>query len=157
MRVAIGTCVALSVLGLVPAATAQTLTFQQALDQARARAPEILASVARIDEARARLLGASLRVGENPTVDLDVGPRTGLGRTSFDYSAAVGQAFEPPGKRRARIAGATAGVEGESASADEVARLLVRDVAIAYARAVGADERLRLLTDAEAVAAQLSV
>jgi cobalt-zinc-cadmium efflux system outer membrane protein len=156
MRAAIGTCVALSVLGLCPATTAQTLTFQQALDQARARAPEILASIARVDEARARLLGASLRFRENPSVDLDVGPRTGAGRTSFDYSAAVGQAFEPAGRRRARVAGATAEVDGESASADEVARLLVRDVAIAYARAVGADERLRLLAGVEAVAAQLS-
>jgi cobalt-zinc-cadmium efflux system outer membrane protein len=156
MRVAIGTCVALSVLGLCPAATAQTLTFQQAIDQARSRAPEILASVARIDEARARLLGASLRFRENPTLDLDVGPRTGAGRSSLDYSAAVGQAFEPPGRRRARIASATATVDGESASADEVSRILVRDVAIAYVRAVGAGERVRLLAEVEAAAAQLS-
>ena len=155
MRVVIGTCVALCVSGLCSPAVAQTLTFQQALDQARSRAPEILAAVARIDEARARLLGASLRFRENPTVDLDLGPRTGAGRTSFDYSASVGQAFEPASRRQARIAGANAGIEGESASAEEAARLVVRDVAMAYVRAMGADERLRLLADVEAVAEQL--
>jgi len=157
MRVVIGSCVALCVSGLSSPAIAQTLTFQQALDRARSRAPEILAAAARIDEARARLLGASLRFRENPTIDLDVGPRTGNGRSSFDYSAAVGQAFEPGSRRQARIAGATAGIEGETASADEVARLVARDVAMSYVRAMGADERLRLLTDVEAVAEQLRV
>lgn len=155
MRVVSRTCIALCVSGFWSPAIAQTLTFQQALDQARSRAPEILASVARIDEARARLLGASLRFRENPTIDVDAGPRTGVGRSSFDYSAAVGQAFEPGSRRRARIDGANADIESESASADEVARIVVRDVAIAYVRAMGADERLRLLTGVETVAEQL--
>jgi cobalt-zinc-cadmium efflux system outer membrane protein len=136
------------------AATAQTLTFDAALSQARANAPQLMAARARIDEARARLLGASARFRDNPVFDIDAGPRRGASQT-WDISAGFGQVFETGGQRGARIAGAEAEIVAASAGADEALRLLTREVAIAYVRAVAAQERRRLLADAEASANQL--
>ncbi len=158
MRVAIGTCVAWSVLGLVSRrdrADADISTGNRAGAGAR---PEI----SRIGRADRRGAGPAARrrasLSREPDRRSRRRPTDGrwAGR-SFDYSAAVeagasnrrgGAAPESRVRRRSRRC--------QSASADEVARLLVRDVAIAYARAAGADERVRLLADVEAVAAQLS-
>jgi len=140
--------------GTATVAHAQTLTLEQVLERTRARAPELLVSLARVEEARARVTSASFRFRENPVLDVDIGPRRGS-RTTFDYSFGIGQVFETGGQRNARIAGAEAEVTAAVASADEVARLVMRDVAAAFVRALGIDERLKLLAAADSLAQQL--
>jgi cobalt-zinc-cadmium efflux system outer membrane protein len=142
--------------GSVHLSSGQTLTFEQALERARSQAPEVLAALARVDEARGGLVAASMRFRENPALDVDGGPRAGAdGQRTWDLSAAFGQTFETGGQRAARIAAAESDVRRELASADEAVRLVTRGVALAYVRALGVQERLRLLASAEEVAQDL--
>jgi len=129
-----------------------TLTFAQALAQARERAPAVLIARARIDEARGRLAGARVRFRENPTIDAATGPRFTEAGTLNDVDLGISQIFETGGQRSARIAGAQAAISAETASAADAARIAVRDVALAFARAVHAQERVVLLSRAEDLA-----
>src|SRR5690348_4608705 len=81
---------------------------------------------ARVEEAQARRLGAEVRYRDNPVVDVDLGPRNGRGRQTWDYAIGVGQVFETGGQRRARIAAADADVGITQASADDTVRRLAR-------------------------------
>ena len=54
--------------------------------------------------------------------------------------------FEPPGRRTARIAGATAQIEQGVATAEETTRVALRDAAMTFYQAVYAAEQVRLLT-----------
>ncbi len=133
----------------------ERLSLEDVLQRVRSRAPEVLAAVATVDEARARLLGAGLRFRNNPSVEIEGGPRdTALGH-SWDVSIGVGQTFETGGQRLARVAMAEADVARSAASADDVARLVVREVALAYVRALAATERRALLLTASAEADEL--
>jgi len=143
------------VLGAAQPVAAQALTLTDAIALARARAPEAIAALAHVDEARARLLGATTRFRDNPVLDFDLGPRNGRGQQTWDYLVAFGQVFETGGQRQARIAAAEADIAATRASADETARLIAREVAIAYTRAAAVGERIRLLTAAESVADEL--
>jgi len=127
-------------------ASGQTsLTFEDAVQRARVRAPEILAAAARIDEARGRVVGASIRWRDNPMLEVDAGPRIGSGQRSADLAAAFGQTFETGGQRDARILAAQSDVSREQALSEETARQIVSAVAVSYLRAVGLQERVRLL------------
>ena len=131
------------------------LSLDEVLERARARAPEVVTAFARVEEARARLLGASVRFRSNPVVETDLGPRNGTGNGRWDLSLGLGQTFETGGQRAARVAAATADVAHAAASADEIARAVTRDVASAFVRAQAAGERVRLLVAARTLAAEL--
>ncbi len=142
----------LAVLLLLPVSTlaqVTSLTLSQALDLARKRAPTILAARDRIEEARGRLLGARVLFRENPVLDFAAGPRRLPGSTVTDYDIGASQSFELGGRRRSRIASAQAGIERETATSQNTARELLRDVAAAFWRAVAAGERSRLATSAD--------
>ena len=127
------------------------LTLEQALNRARLKAPALLSAQARIDEARGHLEGASIRLQSNPVVEGAVGPRlSDQGRTT-DGDISVTQDFEAIGRRSARIAGAQTGVTREIAASHETGRLLLRDVAVAFMKALVANEKLKVLTTAEQV------
>jgi outer membrane protein, heavy metal efflux system len=129
----------------------KVLTLDQALNRARLKAPLLLSAKARIEEARGRLKGAEILVQENPIVEGTVGPRlSDQGRTT-DGDISVTQGFEAIGRRSARIAGAQSGVTREIAASHETGRLLLRDVAVAFVRALVANEKLKVLTTAEQV------
>jgi len=64
----------------------------------------------------------------------------------------LSQEFELGGRRKARIAGAEAGIDRESATAQDAARRLLREVAVAFLRGLAAQERLRLLTETDRLA-----
>jgi outer membrane protein, heavy metal efflux system len=130
----------------------RTLTLEQALDLARTRAPIILSARARIDEARGRLKGASVLFQQNPTIETEAGPRLSTPNSFTDVDVALSQEFELGGRRKARIAGAEAGVAKEVADSGEVTRRLLREVAATFSRALGAQERLRLLATTEKLA-----
>jgi outer membrane protein, heavy metal efflux system len=130
---------------------ANVLTLEQALNRARLKAPALLSAKARIEEARGRLKGASIFLQANPAVEGTVGPRlSDQGRTT-DGDISVTQDFEAIGRRSARIAGAQTGVTREIAASREAGRVLLRDVAIAFTRALATNEKLKVLTTAEQV------
>ena len=116
------------------------LTLEDALERARQSAPAVIAARMRIDEARGRVVGASLPFASNPTVEVEAGRRSGE-ISSTDYGLEVGQDLELPQRRRARIDAAQAGVTQEEQRAREVEREALREVATTFLRAVEARER----------------
>src|SRR4051812_47964425 len=109
--------VALVLGGLAPPlllAQDHALTYEQALDRARRRAPLILAAQDRINEARGRLLGAKVLLRENSVLELSAGPRYREGSDLIDAEIGISQSFELGGRRRSRIAAAQADVDREA-------------------------------------------
>mgnify|MGYP000474704210 CR=1 FL=1 len=128
------------------------LTLDQVLEVARKRAPIVIAARARIEEARGRYQGAAVRLRNNPVVEMEAGPRTRSGDRTADLDVVFGQDFELGGRRKARIAGAEAGIDRETAFSNDVLRRLLRDVAIAFYRALAGQERIRILAMTDDVA-----
>ena len=157
MRVA---CTTLALGGVVSfmtgiASAQDPLTMADVLSRARARAPEIVSARLAIEEARGRLAGASLRVQANPEVDIGIGSRQGGNARSTALEFGVAQTFEPARRRSARMAGASAGLDGRTATADETIRVVLQDAATTFHEAVYAAERIRLLASAEQLAARV--
>jgi cobalt-zinc-cadmium efflux system outer membrane protein len=153
MRVA---CAALALSGVVSlcpsdARGQRVLTLADVLRTARERAPEIISARLALDEAQGRLMGASVRFASNPDLDVSVGPRRGDTR-STDVELGVTQMLEPPGRRAARIAGATAQLDRGKAAVELRTLEVLRDAATAFYRALFAAERVRLLTASEDIA-----
>lgn len=142
------------VVGLAAPARAQTraLTLAEVLARAREQAPRIVSARLALEEARGRLAGASVRLQANPEVDAAVGTRRGDEARFTDFELGVGQSFEPGSRRSARVAGANAAIAQASAHVDDVARLVMREAAAAFHRAVYAGDRIRLLDAALDVA-----
>jgi outer membrane protein, heavy metal efflux system len=132
----------------------ESLTMSEALRLARERAATVLEAGGRVEEARARLLPASLRWRENPVVEVGGGRRHDV-RSFFDYEVSVSQAFEPEIRRRARIAGAEAGLAAAEAELGEVRRIYLGEIAAAFQRTLAAQERLRLTAEASRLSAEL--
>ena len=126
-------------------AQVRALTLPDVLARARERAPEIVRARLALEEARGRLLGASLRLQSNPQIDAAVGNRNGSDTRFTDFELGFGQAFEPGARRSARMDGATAAIAQGIANVDEVTRSVLRSAASAYYRAVHANDRIRLL------------
>ncbi len=127
-------------------------TLEETLEIARRRAPLILSARGRIEEARGRLKGASIRFQQNPVLEAQGGPRFSNGERTADLDVSLGQDFELAGRRKARIAGAEAGLEREAATAQDATRRLLREVAAAFLRGLAAQESLRLLSETERIA-----
>lgn len=88
-------------------------------------------------------------------MDIAVGPRYSANGDTTDYEVAVSQPFELGGRRASRIAGAKAGVQRETASSNEVARRLLRDVGVAFVRGLAAKERLALAQESSRLSDEL--
>jgi cobalt-zinc-cadmium efflux system outer membrane protein len=127
---------------------ARSLTLDEALALARERAPTLLAARTRIEEARGRLVGASVLLRENPVLDGAAGRRS-PGTTSFAGEVGLSQTFELGGRRSARLASSRAGVAREVAVSEDAERRLLRDVAVAFMRALQAEARVQLAGAAE--------
>lgn len=128
-----------------------TFTIDQALARARLRAPAIAAARAAVDEARGRLVGASVFLRDNPEIEGGAGARVVERGELLEASLGVRQVFELGDRRAARVASATAGVERESASSADVTRRVLRDTAVAFWGAVHAVERQRLAEEGAAL------
>lgn len=133
----------------------RAMTLADVLTRAREQAPQIVSARLALEEARGRLLGASIRLQANPQVDAALGNRNGPDTRFTDFELGVGQPFEPAARRSARIAGANAAIAQSSANIDEVTRTVLRSVASAYYRAVHANERIRLLNATHELAASV--
>jgi len=137
------------------AAEERALTLDAALALARERGPAIRASRAGVDEARARLLGASLPLRDNPQFVGAAGRRASDGGDHTDGEIGVSQTFEIGGKRGARVDGARAAVAGAVSSDEEFSRSFLREVAVAFYEALHAEGRMGLSTAAEDVALEV--
>jgi len=129
------------------------LTLADVLTRAREQAPQIVSARLALEEARGRLLGASLRFQTNPEIDAGVGNRNGPDTRFTDFEVGLAQSFEPGARRSARIAGANAALAQGSANIDETTRFVLRSAAGAYYRAVHANERIRVLVATQELAA----
>ena len=124
------------------------LTLAEVLARAREQAPEIVSARLALEEARGRLVGASLRLQSNPQIDAAVGNRNGPDTRFTDFELGLAQSFEPGARRSARIAGANAAIAQSAANVDEITRSALRSAASAYYRAVHSNDRIRLLNAA---------
>jgi hypothetical protein len=112
------------------------MTLAEVLARAREQASQIIIARLAIHEARGRLAGAALRFQTNPELEGVLGNRQGPDRRFTDFEIGLRQTFEPGSRRAARIAGANAGIARSSAELDEMTRLVLRDAAAAYYRAL---------------------
>jgi cobalt-zinc-cadmium efflux system outer membrane protein len=129
------------------------LTLEAALARARQQSPAIASARGRIEEARGRLRGAST-LRDNPVLESAVGRRAQSGSPA-DLDVGVSQTFELGGRRGARIAGAEAEVARAIASADDTLRMVLRQVADGFFRAVHAEQRVRVARAAETHATEV--
>ena len=134
------------------AAQGRSMTLEEVLARAREQAPQIVSARLGLEEARGRLLGASVRFQANPELDASLGNRNAPETRYTDFSFGLGQRFEPGARRSARIDGANAAIGHGSANIDEVTRTVLRLAASAYYRAVHANERIKLLTATQELA-----
>ena len=155
-RATIALAIVMSHAGRGVAQNGNALTLQEALALARERAPVVLAARARIEEARGRLMGASVRLRGNPVFEGNAGVRTNDGEDSTELELGLTQGLGAVGRRDARIAGAEAAVAGEIATSEEVTRRHILDVAGAFLEALHATERLHLLRSADQLAVQIA-
>jgi outer membrane protein, heavy metal efflux system len=137
--------VAAACVGVATHADAQVvLTLEQTMARARQEAGSVLIGRARIAEAEADVLEASVRFRENPLIESDVGTRSAGGARYTDLNIGLLQQFETGGQRRARTMGARAAVEVRRAEAEVAAREAVFAAAGAFLSGVAALERLRV-------------
>lgn len=128
------------------------LTLAEVLARARAASPEIVSAQLSVGEARARLTGAMVPWAQNPQVDGAAGRRTGAQGDFTDWQIGISQPFEPPSRRAARMAGADAAMAQGTARVNEITRIVLRNTASTYYRAVHAGARLGQLAEAEELA-----
>ena len=71
------------------------MTLAEVLARAREQAPQIVSARLAMEEARGRLLGASVRFQANPEIDAALGNRNGPDTRFTDFELGLGQSFEP--------------------------------------------------------------
>jgi cobalt-zinc-cadmium efflux system outer membrane protein len=131
---------------LVPASgrgQERSLTLEEALRLARERGAAVVLARGRLEEARARRIQAGRRFQENPVLELGGGYRRAE-EDFLDFEASVGQDLPSGSRRAARLAGAGTAVERAEAELAEAERQLLRDVRLAFTRALAAGERAGL-------------
>jgi outer membrane protein, heavy metal efflux system len=132
-----------------------SMTLDQALARARQRAPRVLAAQDQVREAQGRLTGASVLLQENPVVETMAGPRYSAGGDTTDYDVSIAQPLELGGRRAARIAGAQADVERETATSHNAVWQLLGDVSVAFTQGLAAQERVRIAEASNHIASEL--
>ena len=147
--------VALGLAVCAPLETSAQTTLQNLADvlvRAREQAPQIVSARLALDEVRARLAAAGLRLQQNPEIDFALGNRTGELDRSTDLELGISQRVEPRSRRVARLGGVNAAIAVASADLDETVRVVQREAALAYYRALHATERERLWASVEQLA-----
>ena len=147
--------VALGLAVCVPLEASAQTSLQSLADvlvRAREQAPQIVNARLAVDEVRARLAAAGLRLQQNPEIDLALGNRTGELDRSTDLEFGISQRLEPRSRRIARLGGVNAAIAVASADLDEAVRVVQREASLAYYRALHASERERLWATVEQLA-----
>lgn len=146
-------CAALIFLYASPAhAGPLNIDLPTAVARARERAPEAIASIARIGEAEAARAGARVLFTQNMELEVGAGPRFGDPRTT-QVEARLGQQLGPT-RRSARIRAADAAVRHAQASTDAELRELSFEVANVFNEARHADLVVELAQRTAEVAAR---
>lgn len=134
------------------------LSLEQALDEAEARSPTIIAAQARVEAAEARIRQAGYRV--NPDLSIEVENFLGTGELSglrqTEATVSLNQRLDLGGRRRARIAVAGATLASERLRLAIARADLAQSVRQQFARAVSARERLRIAQENEANAREVA-
>ncbi len=128
------------------------LDLKGALELARRSAPDLAVRRARVAEAESLRAGAGVYPATNPIVDAAVGPRIVGSDTTAVVGVGISQTFELGPRVSARLRVVDAAVEAAGAESDAAALDLAHGVAVAFARALWARERLTLAADVEAIA-----
>ncbi len=134
------------------------LTLPQALDEAEARSPAVIAARASVEAARGRLRQAGL--GPNPELSVQVENFLGTGEVSrfrgTEVTVALNQRLDLGGRRGARRAVAQAGLIAAELRLLASRADLARSVRQQFAAAVASRERLRLARNIETRALELA-
>jgi outer membrane protein, heavy metal efflux system len=152
---ALAVCAAACLHAASAAAQGRSMTLADVLTRAREQAPQIVSARLALEETRARLVGVSLRLQNNPELDAAVGNRNGPTDRFTDFQLGLAQTFEPGGRRSARIDGANAAIAESTANIDEITRAVLRQAASAYYRVVHANESIKLLNAAYELASNV--
>ncbi len=119
-----------------------TIDLPSAVARARERAPEAVAALSRISEARAQRIGAGVLFSQNTDIQIGAGVRFGEPRTPAIRGIAT-QRLEP-GRRAARIGVADAEIEHAQTLSEVDLRRLSFEVATAFYEARFADLTVEL-------------
>lgn len=134
------------------------LTLAQALEEAAARSPTVVAAEAEVAAAEARVRQAGYRI--NPELSLEVENVAGSGELRGTQSAettlAVNQRLDLGGRRSARVGAARAELEVQKLRLAIARADLAQSVREQFARAVAAREKLAQATENEARARELA-
>jgi cobalt-zinc-cadmium efflux system outer membrane protein len=134
------------------------LTLAQALDEAAARSPTVVAAEAEVAAAEARVRQAGYR--RNPELSLEVENVAGTGELrglqSAETTLAVNQRLDLGGRRSARIGAARAELEVQKLRLAIARADLAQSVREQFARAVAAREKLTQATENEERARELA-
>jgi cobalt-zinc-cadmium efflux system outer membrane protein len=126
-----------------------TLTLQQALDEAAARSPTIVAAEAEVAAAEARIRQAGYR--ENPELSLEVENFAGSGELkglqATETTLALNQRLDLAGRRSARVGSARAELEVQKLRLAIARADLSQSVREQFARAVAARDKLTQATE----------
>jgi cobalt-zinc-cadmium efflux system outer membrane protein len=134
------------------------LTLSQALDEAEARSPAIIAARAQVGVAQGRLRQAGFRLNPELSVEVENFAGTGEynGARGLETTVAINQRLDLGGRRRARV-----GVARAELSAAEIRLAIARadlaqQVREQFARAITARDRLRLAEESDRRARELA-
>ena len=134
------------------------LTLEQALEEAEARSPAVIAARAAVQAAEARIRQAGFR--DNPELSVEVENFAGTGDLSgfrgTETTVAVNQRLDIGGRRQARSAAARAELAAQQLRLDIARADLAQAVRQQFANAVTARERLRLAEANELRARELA-
>ena len=134
------------------------LTLPQAIDEAEARSPAIVAARAAVDAAEARVRQAGFRI--NPELSVEVENFAGSGEfrgtRGLETTVALNQRLDLGGRRSARVGVARAELEAQRLRLSIARADLVQQVREQFARAVTARDRLRLAQDVDRRARELA-
>lgn len=135
-----------------------SLTLEQALDEAEARAPAIIAARAAVAAAEGRARQAGLL--PNPELSLEVENFAGsgdyAGARGLETTVAINQRLDLGGRRRARVGVARAELAAAQLRLGIARADLAQQVREQFARAVTARDRLRLAEDSDRRARELA-
>ena len=134
------------------------LTLDQALEEAAARSPAIVAARAEVEAARARLRQAGVRFNPELSVDVEnfagTGPYSGLSGTETTIS--INQRLDLGGRRGARVSAAEARLAAQELQLAIAEADLAQAVREQFATAIAARDRLRLAQENEERARELA-
>ena len=135
-----------------------SLTLRQALEEAEARSPAIVAAQARVEAATARIRQAGFR--SNPELSLEVENFLGTGELSgvqaTEATLSVSQRLDLGGRRSSRVTAARAELLTQELQLAIARAELGRSVREQFARAITARDRLAVAVETEAAARELA-